>query len=73
MHYRRQVDNLLDEIIEENKRLNNKEESKENKTLAKAQLQQIKDQINTLTNDGERARGLWTDSPEFICKNIFNN
>ena len=73
MHYRRQVDNLLDEIIEENKRLNNKEESKENKTLAKAQLQQIKDQINTLTKDGERAKGLWTDSPEFICKNIFNN
>jgi len=73
MHYRRQVDNLLDEIIEENKRLNNKEESRENKTLAKAQLQQIKDQINTLTKDGERAKGLWTDSPEFICKNIFNN
>ena len=73
MHYRRQVDNLLDEIIEENKRLNNKEESKENKTLAKAQLQQIKDQINTLTNDGERAIGLWTESPEFICKDIFSN
>jgi len=73
MHYRRQVDNLLDEIIEENKRLNNKEESRENKTLAKAQLQQIKDQINTLTNDGERAIGLWTESPEFICKDIFSN
>ena len=73
MHYRRQVDNLLDEIIEENKRLNNKEESRENKTLAKAQLQQIKDQINTLTLDGERAIGLWTESPEFICKDIFSN
>ena len=36
-------------------------------------LRGLKDQINTLTNDGERARGLWTDSPEFICKNIFNN
>ena len=69
MHYRRQVDNLLDEIIEENKRLNNKEESKENKTLAKAQLQQIKDQINNLTLNGERAKGLWTDSPEFLYRN----
>ena len=73
MHCRRQVDNLLDEIIEENKRLNNKEESKENKMLAKAQLQQIKDKINTLTLDGERAIGLWTESPEFIYKNITSN
>ena len=69
MHYRRQVDNLLDEIIEEDKRLNNKKESKENKLLAKAQLQQIKDQINNLTLDGERAKGLWTDSPEFLYRN----
>ena len=69
MHYRRQVDDLLDEIIEENKRLNNKDESKENKLLAKAQLQQIKDKINTLTLDGERAKGLWTESPEFLYRN----
>tara|TARA_Y100000310_G_scaffold331744_1_gene405895 strand:- start:299 stop:520 length:222 start_codon:yes stop_codon:yes gene_type:complete len=73
MHYRRQVDNLLDQIIEENNKLNNKEETELSKSLIKAELQEIKDQINTLTNDGERARGLWTDSPEFICKNIFNN
>ena len=73
MHYRRQVDNLLDQIIEENNRLNNKEETELSKSLIKAELQEIKDQINNLTNSGERAKGLWTDSPEFICKNIFNN
>ena len=73
MHSRRQIDNLLDEIITQNNRLNNKEEGEQNKTLAKAQLQEIKAQINKITKDGQQAKGLWTDSPEFICKNIFNN
>ena len=71
MHSRREVDNLLDQIIEEKNRLNNKEESEPNKILAKAQLQEIKDEINKLTNSGERAKGMWTDSPEFYYKPIF--
>ena len=59
MHTRREIDNLLDKMNEiiANKKLSNKD---------KQELQEIKDQINKKTNNGERAEGMWTESPEFV-------
>jgi hypothetical protein len=59
MHIRREIDNLLDEmseIIAKNKKSN------KDKTL----LQEIKDKISRKTNNGKYAKGMWTDSPEFM-------
>ena len=64
MHIRREIDNLLDEmseIIAKNKKSNKD----------KSQLQEIKDQISRKTNEGKYAKGMWTDSPEFNCTNIY--
>ena len=64
MHIRREIDNLLDqmsEIIVKNKKSNKD----------KSQLQEIKDQISRKTNEGKYAKGMWTDSPEFNCTNIY--
>jgi len=61
MHIRREIDNLLDEmseIIAKNKKSN------KDKTL----LQEIKDKISRKTNNGKYAKGMWTDSPEFMYK-----
>lgn len=61
MHIRREIDNLLDEmseIIVKNKKSN------KDKTL----LQEIKDKISRKTNNGKYAKGMWTDSPEFMYK-----
>jgi hypothetical protein len=60
MHTRREIDNILDKMSEliANKKLSNKE---------KEELQNLKDQINKKTNNGERAKGMWTESPEFIA------
>jgi len=59
MHTRREIDNILDKMSEliANKKLSNKE---------KEELQNLKDQINKKTNNGKRAKGMWTESPEFI-------
>lgn len=38
----------------------------------KADLQEIRVQINTKTNNGKYAKGMWSDSPEFNCTNIYN-
>lgn len=59
MHTRREIDNILDKMSEliANKKLSNKE---------KEELQNLKQEINKKTNDGKRAKGMWTDSPEFI-------
>lgn len=59
MHIRREIDNLLDEmseIIAKNKKSN------KDKTL----LKEIKDKISRKTNNGKYAKGMWTDSPEFM-------
>lgn len=59
MHTRREIDNILDKMSEliANKKLSNKEQE---------ELQNLKQEINKKTNDGKRAKGMWTDSPEFI-------
>ena len=60
MHTRREIDNILDKMSEliANKKLSNKD---------KQELQKLKDQINTKTDNGKRAKGMWTESPEFIA------
>ena len=60
MHTRREIDNLLDKMNDliANKKLSNKD---------KQELQNLKDQINKKTNNGERAKGMWTESPEFLA------
>lgn len=58
MHTRREIDNLLDkisEIIAKNKKSN-----KDN-----TELQKLIDEIKIKTDDGKRAKGMWTESPEF--------
>ena len=65
MHIRREIDNLLDEmseIIAKNKKSN------KDKTL----LQEIKDKISRKTNEGKYAKGMWTDSPEFMYNQSTN-
>lgn len=59
MHIRREIDNILDKMSKliANKKLSNKEQE---------ELQNLKDQINTKTDNGKRAKGMWTESPEFI-------
>ena len=59
MHIRREIDNILDKMSEliANKKLSNKD---------KEELQNLKDQINTKTDNGKRAKGMWTESPEFV-------
>ncbi len=59
MHIRREIDNLLDkmnQIIAKEKTSN--KESRE--------LNEIKDKIMRKTDNGKRAKGMWTDSPEFV-------
>ena len=59
MHIRREIDNILDKMNDliANKKLSNKD---------KEQLQNLKDEINKKTNNGQYAKGMWTDSPEFV-------
>ena len=65
MHIRREIDNILDEISEiiaKNKKLN-KQSSED-----KAMIEHLERTINLKTDDGKRAKGMWTDSPEFLYK-----
>ena len=59
MHIRREIDNILDKMNDliANKKLSNKE---------KEELQNLKDEINKKTNNGQYAKGMWTESPEFV-------
>lgn len=59
MHTRREIDNILDKISKliAKEKLSNKD---------KQELQNLKQQINKKTDNGKRARGMWTTSPEFI-------
>ena len=59
MHIRREIDNLLDKMIEITAK---EKESNKNET----KLQEIRVQINIKTDNGKRARGMWTESPEFV-------
>ena len=65
MHVRREIDNILDEISEiiaKNKK-SNKQSSED-----KAMIEHLERTINLKTDDGKRAKGMWTDSPEFLYK-----
>lgn len=59
MHIRREIDNILDKMSEliANKKLSNKEQE---------ELQNLQSEINKKTDNGKRAKGMWTESPEFI-------
>ena len=59
MHIRREIDNLLDKMIQITAK---EKESNKNET----KLQEIRVQINIKTDNGKRARGMWTESPEFM-------
>lgn len=59
MHIRREIDNLLDKMIQIT--ANKKESNKESR-----ELNEIKDEISRKTDNGKRAKGMWTDSPEFV-------
>jgi hypothetical protein len=68
MHARREIDHILDninEIIAKNKTSNKESEDD------RAMLEHLYATINLKTNDGKYAKGMWTDSPEFNCTNIF--
>lgn len=65
MHIRREIDSILDEISEiiaKNKK-SNKQSSED-----KAMIEHLERTINLKTDDGKRAKGMWTDSPEFLYK-----
>ena len=70
MHLRREIDAKLDDLNDEIKALNKYKdgESPINHRLA---VEDLKQEIIKLSNSGERAKGLWTDSPEFQYQNIF--
>ena len=59
MHTRREIDNLLDKM---NQIIANKKETNKDR----GELNKIKDEINKKTNHGKYAKGMWTDSPEFM-------
>lgn len=59
MHIRREIDNLLDKMIE----ITAKEKESNKESL---ELNEIKDEISRKTDNGKRAKGMWTDSPEFV-------
>jgi len=59
MHIRREIDNLLDKMIQ----ITAKE--KECNT-PDPELNKIFDEIRRKTDNGKRAKGMWTDSPEFV-------
>jgi len=59
MHIRREIDNLLDKMNE----ITAKEKDSNKDT---AELNKIFDEIRRKTDNGKRARGMWTESPEFV-------
>ena len=68
MHTRREVDDILDEINEIIAKENDANKQTPEDT---AQLQELFNQINKKTLNGERAKGMWTDSPEFLTNSVF--
>ena len=70
MHLRREIDELLDKTIvikEELKQGHNKDQKFVELAM---ELDEIKNKIKDKTKEG-RAKGLWTESPEFYAKSIF--
>jgi len=63
MHIRREIDHILDDI---NKVIANKKTSNKESEDGKAMLKHLYDTINLKTDNGKRAKGMWTDSPEFV-------
>ena len=59
MHIRREIDNLLDKMNE----ITAKEKDSNKDT---AELNKIFDEIRRKTDNGKRAKGMWTESPEFM-------
>jgi hypothetical protein len=66
MHIRREIDNLLDEMIEIITQ--KKSSSKEEREGEEALFNHLCETINLKTNNGKYAKGMWTDSPEFMYK-----
>ena len=64
MHIRREIDNILDDMLEiiTQKKSSSSEERKTEENL----LKEIKNKIKIKTNNGKYAKGMWTDSPEFL-------
>tara|TARA_Y100000817_G_C16595992_1_gene428561 strand:+ start:225 stop:425 length:201 start_codon:yes stop_codon:yes gene_type:complete len=66
MHIRREIDHILDEI---NEIIAKNKDSNKEKSEDKAMIEHLERTINLKTDDGKRAKGMWTDSPEFIYRN----
>tara|TARA_R100000234_G_scaffold97688_1_gene66066 strand:+ start:148 stop:348 length:201 start_codon:yes stop_codon:yes gene_type:complete len=66
MHIRREIDGILDDMLEIIAK--NKDSNKE-KSEDKAMIEHLTRTINLKTDDGKRAKGMWTESPEFIYRN----
>ena len=66
MHIRREIDHILDEI---NEIIAKNNDSNKEKSEDKAMIEHLERTINLKTDDGKRAKGMWTDSPEFIYRN----
>ena len=77
MHLRREVDTILDELIEQNNRLNDAEDAAEMgvdvRLAVSGEIKELQTKLLQITNDGKRADGLWTEAPEFIYPNAFNS
>jgi len=63
MHTRREIDHILDDI---NKIIAKNKTSNKEKEDDRAMLEHLYATINLKTNNGKRAKGMWTESPEFI-------
>ena len=59
MYIRREIDNLLDKMIQ----ITAKEKECDKPD---PELNKILDEIRRKTDNGKRAKGMWTDSPEFM-------
>ena len=66
MHIRREIDHILDEI---NEIIAKNKDSNKEKSENKEMIEHLTRTINLKTDDGKRAKGMWTDSPEFIYRN----
>ena len=62
MHIRKEIDEILDQI---NEIMTTSEMQGGIDDQDKTELQQLFDEINKKTLNGERAKGIWTESPEF--------
>tara|TARA_R100000030_G_C3250896_1_gene122969 strand:- start:1627 stop:1839 length:213 start_codon:yes stop_codon:yes gene_type:complete len=63
MHVRREIDYILDQMLELIAK--NKTSNKQNDD-DKAMIEHLEQTINLKTDDGKRAKGMWTESPEFM-------